>query len=102
MCDCYNHECEAEGCESVIPMHLGDYMTRRREVSVYCEEHMSAIYGWTGIETQCRVWAYYVMVPDGARNRIDLCGVNYKTENAWDRRDVNYPNAGVVKVVEEI
>lgn len=97
MCDCYGHKCDAEGCENVIPMHLGDYMTSRAEIKVYCDEHVSAVYGRQGIEPYCRVYAYYV--PNDGYPRIDLCGVCYVTENARDHIDYNHPNAGVIRVV---
>ena len=36
MCDCYGHKCFV--CGKLIPMHLGDFNTPRKDVAVFHEE----------------------------------------------------------------
>lgn len=38
MCDCYYHKCK--DCEKEIPIHLGDFVTRRDEIEVFCNDHI--------------------------------------------------------------
>ena len=38
MCDCYNAKCEE--CDVEIPMHLGDFLTSRDEIKVFCRKHI--------------------------------------------------------------
>lgn len=38
MCDCYGHKCEK--CDELLDMHLGDFVTSRDEIRVYCGKHL--------------------------------------------------------------
>ena len=40
MCDCYGPSCSHPGCENIVEMHLGDYLTGRDEVEIYCHFHI--------------------------------------------------------------
>lgn len=37
MCDCYTAECE--DCSKLLPVHIGDFCTPRKNVLVRCWEH---------------------------------------------------------------
>ena len=37
MCDCYGHKCLL--CDERVPIHLGDFNTRREEINVICHKH---------------------------------------------------------------
>jgi hypothetical protein len=38
MCDCFLKPCKV--CGRRIPVHLGDFLTDRNEIEVYCWEHL--------------------------------------------------------------
>lgn len=38
MCDCYHARCKV--CGRYLPVHLGDYNTKRNEIEVFCQEHL--------------------------------------------------------------
>ena len=37
MCDCYGHKCEL--CETLVPMHIGDFAFPREAFKVWCAHH---------------------------------------------------------------
>jgi len=40
MCDCYETECGKKGCMEIIPVHIADYSFPRKDVQVFCGEHL--------------------------------------------------------------
>ena len=38
MCDCYGHKCEM--CDTIVPMHIGDFKFPREAFMVWCNEHV--------------------------------------------------------------
>ncbi len=44
MCDCYEGKCE--GCKKVIQVHIGDFSTGRRNVSIFCPDCRTAFFDY--------------------------------------------------------
>lgn len=89
MCDCYGHQCDHSGCKAVIPMHLEDYATARREVRVYCGKHAGRHTGGTAYEysdDDDAISAEYV-------RHWATCRVVPRTANAREHASGNHPNA---------
>lgn len=79
MCDIVDLPCKV--CGKILPMHLGDYMTDRKEIEVYCDEHI----------TKCsdqRVFFFKSYV-DGVGM---LMGIRDLTDNAKEHTELNFPN----------
>ena len=72
MCDIYMDSCKV--CGKDIPMHLGDWSTKRHEIECFCSEHIP--------DTNVRVF-----VGDGWET-----GIRALTENAVHYKDMNMPN----------
>ena len=39
MCDCYGHDCAEEGCETPLPVHIGDCCVGRDTIEARCALH---------------------------------------------------------------
>ena len=74
MCDCYYHKCF--GCGKELPIHLGDYKTKRDEINVYCADCMPPIGSRRGQE--------YIV--------IERIFIESLTDNAWKHKYINHPN----------
>jgi hypothetical protein len=42
MCDCYDHRCKVRRCDSLIPVHIGNFDFPRTEVEAWCHRHIPA------------------------------------------------------------
>ena len=100
MCDCYIDYCA--NCKRPIPMHLGDFMTQRYEIQVFCGECWSiAKHRYKGkryvvwkigdareeIKKKYRYW--YDKDKRFVGKRIVVVAL---TDNAWENRRINHPN----------
>jgi hypothetical protein len=80
MCDCYTAKCKI--CETLLPLHLGDYETGRTEIEVFCEKHLPNI--------DCRIFTLTEnedVYPIGWQ-----MGIRALTDNAREYKDYNHPN----------
>ena len=95
MCDCYRHKCKE--CETMLPIHLGDFNTGRDEIEVFCNEHIP--------EHDVTVFKFKKSVvgkhffPNGVQQEMDeiqfagtKIGIRSLTENARANSGMNYPN----------
>lgn len=100
MCDCYTDYCA--GCKRPIPMHLGDFLTERYEVQVFCEDCWERVKEFYK-RKKYTVWRLedppeeikqkyrqsYEAEKEWIGKRIVVVSL---TGNAWKNRDLNYPN----------
>ena len=100
MCDCYIDYCA--NCKRKIPMHLGDFMTERYEIQVFCWRC------WEIVKHKYEGKRYVIWHIGDAREEIkkeypylykeekEWVGkkvvVVALTENAWKNRRINHPN----------
>ncbi len=81
----------------IIPMHLGDYLTGRDEIEVYCSDHIPKFGKWVTIWEigDAEDWIkkehekYYLEEKHFVGKRV---AVKSLTKNAWRHRRKNYPN----------
>lgn len=87
MCDCYAHPCKE--CGKGHEVHLADFNTNRDEIDVYCAEcfDRSKIFPWVLFKTE-----------DG---EVDKFAIVYKTDNAWENKNGNTPNACNITVLNK-
>jgi hypothetical protein len=93
MCDIYCGECKI--CGADLPVHLGDYDTKREEVEVFCSEHLPKkdVRVFTLLEDD--VYEDLPYVPAVVCHHIGWkMGIRYLTENARENKEKNYPNIG--------
>lgn len=81
MCDCYGPSCSHPGCENIVEMHLGDYLTGRDEVEIYCHFHIPKDIS-TGV---------LFGLAETPANQTEVF-LKYLTDNARKNWDVNHPN----------
>jgi len=91
MCDIYEAKCEEPRCRVIVPMHLGEFHTKRSEVAVRCWKHLNA---W---KDQPHVKLYLcrsgVFAPnDRKRRRV---AVKMLTANAIVHEWENHPNVRI-------
>jgi len=83
MCDIYYAKCK--GCDAQIDMHLEDFATARKEVEVFCGEHIPdkdvRVFEMTGPKGK------YASFRKGTR-----IGVRSLTKNAKKHAQGNHPN----------
>jgi len=100
VCDCYIDYCAS--CKRPIPMHLGDYRTKRFEIQVFCYEC------WKLAKRHYKGKRYVVWSIHDAPSHIkESCPLLYRremkyigerivvvplTDNAWKNRMANHPN----------
>ena len=100
MCDCYMDYCA--NCKRPIPMHLGDFRTKRFEVQVFCWEC------WPLVKRKYEgkryvVWEISDISADLKEEHSQLYERDKRflgkfvvvvalTENAWENWRVNHPN----------
>jgi len=90
MCDCYGHECVM--CKRVIPIHLGDFLTNRDEIEVFCQRHIP----------RDKTHGTLFMIADEDEDiRRQRVFIRYLTANARKRRVANHPNTWVDDVIKE-
>lgn len=83
MCDIYGAKCHA--CGTVIPMHLGDFETKRDEVVVSCGRHVPK----NTIPNRTMVWFIdYSEVITGKQDYPNL-----DNDETWDEQPVVYVTA---------
>ena len=100
MCDVFVKGCVV--CGKDLPVHLGDYSTGRKEVVVFCSEHIPekdvSIFTLTEDDI-------YEDLPYIQRvvlfHKGFVMGMRYLTENAIKNKGKNHPNIGADWVVEE-
>ena len=89
-------------CGKDIPMHLGDYATKRSEVECFCVDHLP--------DKDVRVFTlteddFYEDMPYIPKVLIHpkgwKAGIRYLTENAKKNADMNEPNIGEEMDIED-
>ena len=100
MCDCYTAKCAK--CGRDIPMHLGDFETKRDEIEVYCircfsdelKGTRSVIWFNNKLEQlqECFSNAEWKRVWDATIGEEDYVIVKSLTDNAWEHKFENHPN----------
>lgn len=92
ICDCYNAKCKV--CGTDLPVHLGDWLTKRDEIECYCKLHLP--------EENVRVFelkeSYIFRNDKGRQIRLKIgwkMGIRDITDNARKNKLVNTPNLGV-------
>ena len=100
MCDCYVDYCA--NCKRPIPMHLGDFRTRRFEIQVFCWQCWPYVRHWYDGKRYV-IWQA-LDIDDGLKKANlqlyerdkEFLGkyivVVALTANAWENRMVNHPN----------
>jgi hypothetical protein len=93
MCDCYEHKCDHEKCDEMIPIHIGDFCTDRDNLEVLCHRHApykikdfnGAIWRWKKEEPaeEC----INSKIPKGYR-----CSIRIKD---WSRVTKGYNGSGI-------
>jgi hypothetical protein len=73
MCDIYDAKCAV--CGSLLPIHLGDWSTKRNEVECFCGSHIPSI--------NVRIF----ITQNGWK-----IGIRALTENAVKNKEINMPN----------
>jgi len=101
LCDCYGEPCKI--CGKMIPMHLGDFETDRIEIAAVCNDCLNAPKGmlgnaftWLGAKRYC-LWKC-----KGKDDHLGTVAVISLTDNAWENRDINHPNAGDIELVQQV
>jgi hypothetical protein len=99
MCDCYDAKCHSKGCGEMLPVHLGDYNTKRDEIEVFCKQHLPI--------AGCRIFTITQSITYGGEKKKVLkkgwkMGIRYLTDNAKKNAVVNHPNLGVDWTEEDI
>ena len=100
MCDIYTDYCA--NCKRPIPMHLGDFMTQRYEIQVFCWNC------WSIVRHKYKDKRYVIWriedaneaikkdMPDWYERQKEFIGkfivVVALTDNAWENRRINHPN----------
>ena len=101
MCDCYGEPCKI--CGELIPMHLEDYNTTRREIVAVCGMCISTTseLSWLGLGPY-RFTEYSYCTEEKTNGNIwKSVRIYALTANAWKFRDGNHPNASIVKKLGE-
>ena len=111
MCDCYVDYCA--DCKRPIPMHLGDFRTKRYEIQVFCED----CWKWVNKELydgkRITVWkigdareeikkkhpALYEQDKEFVGKKVIVVAL---TRNAQKNREINYPNLILQMEMEEM
>ena len=91
MCNCLMMPCKV--CGTLLPLHLGDWLTQPEEVECYCRSHLPKGNVTVFILTKSEKYPIYKI---GWK-----MGIRYLTENAKQNRSRNYPNLGVDWTTEE-
>jgi hypothetical protein len=81
MCDCYCANCCV--CGKDLPIHLGDYVTPRQDIDVFCDEHIP--------HYNCRVFIIEED-EDGSFKKGYRIGIRALTDKAKEFKEYNYPN----------
>jgi len=97
MCDCYDHQCNNKGCKVRLPVHLGDFATKRNEVQVFCEDHLP--------DKDVRVFTFKKRVKEwyfdpSLNGSLKCMGIRYLTANAHRHACQNSPNVGEDYAIE--
>ena len=92
ICDCYGELCI--GCGVMLPMHLGDFDTDRDEIAVVCGKCKSKYHLFLKGQRYIK-WRY-----NEDDNKLRTMMIVALTDNAWNNREKNYPNAGSTKPIK--
>ena len=98
MCDCYEHACKI--CGELLPVHLGDYQTKRHEIEVFCRSHIP--------KSDVRIFTITEPTVEEINNKKRRykigwkMGIRYLTENAKKNKEINHPNLGADWEIEDI
>ena len=97
MCDCYGEPCKV--CGEMADMHLEDFSTSRGEITIICGKCLNEGLDWGGGELLLKYlgqfpFTEYTYRQDELRGRPNKRIRIYSlTENAWNHREGNTPNA---------
>jgi len=92
MCDILSKPCEI--CGTMLPMHLGDYNTSRKEIMVFCNKCiLSSTFNMFYDSEKCIVW-------DTHTRDYRKILVMSLTDNAWNNREDNCPNTGNAEIYD--
>lgn len=72
MCDCYEHKCDNPNCDTFMPIHIGDFITSRDNIRVYCTRHIPK-------DFKGYVWKYSRReddIPKGFKVGIELLDIS--------------------------
>jgi hypothetical protein len=105
MCDCYEHRCDAKGCNELIPIHIGDFCTDRDNLEVLCPRHITHNFE----KYNGRIWKWKKEEPaeEGINNQIPkgyLCGIRIKD---WTKvlkgynGSVIFPNSSSAVIIKD-
>jgi len=91
MCDCYTTGCKI--CGVLLPVHLGDYMTKRGEIEVFCRQHLPIenvrIFRKLGTKI------HHDSTINSRKYKPGwMMGIRPLTENAIKHKNLNNPNIG--------
>ena len=90
MCNIYMDSCKVCGCD--IPMHLGDFATKKREIECYCGNHIP----------DKDVTVYVLTEDDNVYCKETKFGIRFLTENAKKNSNINFPNVDTGFKIEEL
>ena len=105
MCDCYNHQCDGPNCSQMLPLHIGDYCTPRRNIRVFCSRHLprnlkdfsGTVWKWV----RDGQWDGYDDVPKGMKMGIVVLDKSL-VSGGWKRyKNQIYPNSVACEQIKD-
>ena len=88
MCDCYWQQCEK--CEAMIPVHIGDFNYPRKDVKVFCKNHIpnekvTIFENITDMEGYDFVYDHDRKTGEliTEKERVERCGLDEEEKKGW-------------------